>query len=71
MEDNGGTRSGFDRREFQYTAHIPERRSQHDRRNGLDRRKKISKKRRFDRRNSHNLYGSYPIERKDYCWIQT
>jgi hypothetical protein len=32
MSDNGGTRSGTDRRKFQYTAYIPERRSSTDRR---------------------------------------
>ncbi len=36
--DNGGRRSGIDRRQFSYAIHIPERRSEADRRNGLDRR---------------------------------
>ena len=42
--DNGGRRSGINRREFSYTEHIParrlnnNRRSNLDRRNGLDRR---------------------------------
>ena len=36
--DNGGRRSGIDRRQFSYAIHIPERRSEEDRRNGLDRR---------------------------------
>jgi len=36
--DNGGRRSGFDRRKFSYTLHIPERRSGKDRRSGFDRR---------------------------------
>lgn len=36
--DNGGRRSGFDRRRFSYDIHIPERRSGLDRRTGLDRR---------------------------------
>ncbi|MFW9906044.1 MAG: hypothetical protein ACFFFH_17105 [Candidatus Thorarchaeota archaeon] len=36
--DNGGRRSGMDRRQFSYTAHIPERRSGEDRRSGFDRR---------------------------------
>ncbi len=42
MLDNGGRRSGFDRREFSYDGHIPERRSDdNDRRSeGLDRRLK-------------------------------
>jgi len=38
--DNGGRRSGFDRREFSYTAYIPEQRSGKERRSGLDRRLK-------------------------------
>ena len=38
--DNGGRRSGFDRREFSYTAYIPERRSGKERRSGQDRRQK-------------------------------
>jgi len=36
--DNGGRRSGGDRRNYSYTLHIPERRSGEDRRNGSDRR---------------------------------
>ena len=38
--DNGGRRTGIDRRQFSYTAHIPERRSGKERRSGLDRRVK-------------------------------
>ena len=37
--DNGGRRSGGDRRNYFYTLHIPERRSGKDRRSGTDRRK--------------------------------
>jgi len=37
--DNGGRRSGGERRNYSYTLHIPERRSGNDRRNGSDRRK--------------------------------
>jgi len=37
--DNGGRRSGGDRRNYSYTLHIPERRNGPDRRNGTDRRK--------------------------------
>jgi hypothetical protein len=36
--DNGGRRSGIERRRFRYTSHIPERRFGHERRSGLDRR---------------------------------
>ena len=38
-QDNGGRRSGFERREFSYTFYSPERRSGKDRRSGRDRRK--------------------------------
>ena len=38
--DNGGRRSGIERREFSYTNYFPERRSGKDRRNEVDRRKK-------------------------------
>jgi len=37
--DNGGRRSGSDRRNYSYTLHIPERRKSGDRRSGDDRRK--------------------------------
>ena len=37
--DNGGRRSGGDRRNYSYTLHIPERRSGKERRSGEDRRK--------------------------------
>jgi hypothetical protein len=37
-KDNGGRRSGVDRRQFDYAVHIPERRSGKDRRSGADRR---------------------------------
>jgi hypothetical protein len=32
LEDNGGKRSGIERRRFSYSDHIPERRSGEDRR---------------------------------------
>lgn len=38
--DNGGKRLGFERRQFFYAGHIPERRSGKDRRTSLDRRLK-------------------------------
>ena len=37
--DNGGRRSGGDRRNYSYSLHIPERRKGNDRREGKDRRK--------------------------------
>lgn len=36
LPDNGGRPSGVDRRQFPYTAHIPERRSGKERRSGVD-----------------------------------
>ena len=38
LPDNGARRSGIERRQLSYTAHIPERRSGKERRSGLDRR---------------------------------
>jgi len=38
--DNGGRRSEIERRQFSYNGHIPERRSNKDRRSGLDKRLK-------------------------------
>ena len=42
FEDRGGRRSGFRKREFSYDAHIPERRSGAERRNGTDRRETVA-----------------------------
>jgi len=36
--DNGSRRSGIDRRQIEYSAHVPERRSSEDRRKLSDRR---------------------------------
>ena len=49
--DNGGTRLGIDRRIFEYSAYIPERRSGRDRRKGFDRRNSIVLRRDSERRN--------------------
>jgi hypothetical protein len=38
ITDNGNRRSGIDRREFSYTAYLPERRSDKDRRGVSDHR---------------------------------
>jgi hypothetical protein len=37
--DNGGRRTGGDRRNFSYSIHLPERRARKDRRSGIDRRR--------------------------------
>lgn len=39
MIDNGGRRSGGDRRNYSYSIHLPERREKKDRRNSDDRRR--------------------------------
>jgi hypothetical protein len=49
LPDNGGRRSGIERRRFQYTTHIPERRSGYDRRSGIDRRT-MERRQSLDRR---------------------
>ena len=50
--DNGGRRSGVNRRQFSYTEHIPDRRFRKDhRRNDIDRRNGSDQRNGFDRRN--------------------
>jgi hypothetical protein len=39
--DNGGRRSGMNRRLFLYTSHVPELRADDDRRSGTDRRGEV------------------------------
>jgi hypothetical protein len=43
--DNGGTRSGSERRRFAEDEYVPERRMRYDRRSGADRRRSLNKKR--------------------------
>ena len=43
--DNGGTRSGSERRRLSATECSPERRTRYDRRSGADRRRTLNKKR--------------------------
>jgi hypothetical protein len=43
--DNGGTRSGSERRRFAKNDGIPERRTRYDRRSGADRRRTLNEKR--------------------------
>jgi len=43
--DNGGTRSGAERRSVDETQYKPERRIRYDRRSGADRRRALNKKR--------------------------
>ncbi len=65
MIDNGGTRLGVDRRKFEYTAYIAEKRSGRDRRKGFDRRSPIARRRGSERRVSLNYREQYPIGRRD------
>ena len=65
MADNGGTRFGIDRRKFQYTDYIPEKRSGRDRRKGFDRRSPIARRRGAERRVSLNQREVFPVERRD------
>jgi hypothetical protein len=71
MTDNGGTRSGTDRRKFQYTDNIPEKRSGRDRRRGFDRRSPLARRRGSERRISLNHRGPYPIECRDVFRIKS
>ena len=44
LTENGGRRSGIDRRQISYAGHIPERRSGKDRRSSSDRRSKSDRR---------------------------
>jgi hypothetical protein len=50
LRDNGGRRSGIDRRHFSYTTHIPERRLGKDRREASNRRNGEDRRCGHDRR---------------------
>lgn len=65
FRDNGGTRSGTDRRRFQYTACIPERRSGMERRKRFDRRSPTASRKDPERRVCIHHQGQYPLERRD------
>ena len=64
VADNGGTRSGTDRRKTRYLTYFPEKRSDRDRRKGFDRRSPITGRRGSERRVSLNHRETYPIERR-------
>ena len=53
IKDNGGTRSGSDRRKFKSRGHNPERRTEKERRSGID------------RRNGQRNRGELAVERRD------
>ena len=60
LQDNGGTRSGTDRRKYTFRTYSPESRSGRDRRKGIDRRRKVPRKRWAERRFSLNHEMPYP-----------
>ena len=57
LRDNGGTRSGFERRHYPYYIHIPERRLAKERRSSEDRRNALEPRENKGREN-------YPVERR-------
>ena len=71
MADNGGTRAGTERRKYQYSAYVAEKRSGKDRRKGFDRRSPIARRRGPERRVSLNNREPYPIERRDMFRTQS
>jgi hypothetical protein len=60
LKDNGGTRSGTDRRKYTFRTYFPENRSGRDRRKGIDRRRKVARKRWVERRFSLDHEIPYP-----------
>ena len=62
LPDNGGTRSGTDRRKYRLITYFPEKRSGRDRRKGVDRRIQIPRKRWSERRFSLSHGKPYPRE---------
>ena len=62
LKDNGGTRSGTERRKYTFKTYFPESRSGRDRRKGIDRRRKVSRKIWAERRFSLNQAMPHPRE---------
>lgn len=60
IKDNGGSRSGVQRRQLDYSKSTPERRSGKERRKGFDRRMGLGQ-----RRENQNPGDLLPIERRD------
>jgi hypothetical protein len=65
IKDNGGTRSGSDRRQAPGEYDSSERRSGRDRRRGFDRRACTDRRRTNDRRLSSNFWDGEIIERRE------
>jgi hypothetical protein len=63
--DNGGTRTGEDRRQNKNPSSDEERRAGKDRRRGFDRRSGLARRRSQDRRNKSNQWDASGIERRD------
>ena len=59
IKDNGGSRSGVERRQLDYIESTPERRSGKERRKGFDRRRGLGQ-----RRGHQNPGDLLPIERR-------
>jgi len=54
--DNGGRRIDVKRREFLYTNHLPNGRSEKDRRSGVDRRSGLERRKDNDRRSGKSIF---------------
>ena len=54
--DNGGRRIGLKRREFSYANHLPNGRSEKDRRSGVDRRTGLERRKDRDRRSGKIIF---------------
>jgi len=65
IRDNGGARSGIDRRQTPGESDSSERRSGRDRREDFDRRAGIDRRRTNDRRLSHSFWEGEIIERRE------
>ena len=59
--DRGGRRSGVELRQFSYSDHIPERRSNQDRRCGPDRRSGLDRRTFKERRCATDEKGPYQV----------
>ena len=65
IPDNGGARSGEDRRKITKPFDGEEKRSGKDRRKGEDRRSGLTRRQTPDRRNQDNYWNGSRIERRD------
>ena len=68
LTENGGRRSGIDRRQISYAGHIPERRSGKDRRGSPDRRNKSDRRAGEERRtyvmHIHDVIARFGLDRR-------